>query len=141
MVASVGMSMMKIFNLKKIPKNLMCYLCDHELIGRGNFMRHKKESHPQNVQNCEQFLANKCSRSNNGCWFVHPSVSSQNNENVAKPKPKPRSSDQPADDKQNFCEPLGNVFPPDQMQVMIKMMDSLYKKVQDMERKFEELID
>ena len=128
-------------------ENFYCDLCDDEFIGRGHFMRHKKESHPHNVQNCEQFLANKCSRSDSGCWFVHPSVNIQNNENNAKPnqnakpKPKPRSSELPANDEQVFCEPLGNVFPPDQMQVMIKMMDSLYKKVQDMEMKFKELIE
>ena len=109
---------------KSMFENFKCGYCDKTLIGRNNFMSHKKTNHPADVQNCEQFMANKCTRSESECWFKHEGSKKQNQNQV-------------------FQEPLENIFPPETSPPsarMMEMMNKLYKKVQKMEEKFEEML-
>ena len=65
-------------------ENFRCNVCDETFKGRGNFMRHKKASHPQSIPICERYLANKCPMNENECWFKHGSASGP--KNVSQPK-------------------------------------------------------
>ena len=115
-----------------------CNLCDDELKGRNSFMLHKKLLHPQNVPPCEKFREKNCSRSSKDCWFDHEAVGNNRNEN---PWPKlvpnsPRKTEEPV-----FRGVPAQTMPPDQMKMMIEMMSSLCDKVENMEKRLNNLIN
>ena len=122
-----------------IFENFKCDLCAEQFKGRGNFMRHKKISHPQIIPTCEKHLISKCQRNENECWFKHTVISSPRKEDT--PQPEKVLPNMASNEKQGFCEPLGNAFPPEQVNVMIELMNKLCRKVQNMEKRFEDLIN
>ena len=115
-----------------------CNLCEYEAKGRDSFMKHKKESHPQNVPICNSFLKNGCYRSDQDCWFDHQSAKGQSrNPSPKKPKTKPSTE---STEKPVFQEAVGNSPPPDQVRKMMDMVSRLCSKMEKMEMKLEELL-
>ena len=108
-----------------------CNVCEVEVKGRTNFMTHKKKNHPENLPTCEQFSRNKCSRSDQECWYEHPSTEI-NSETHSPAK---------SAEKLVFREVLGNSFPPDQLGKMMEMVRLLCSKVENMEERFRELMN
>ena len=104
--------------------NFKCNICDEKIIERRDFMAHKKTKHGETVLACQNFLLGKCSRSEESCWFKH--VPNQDNTHSS---------------NQVFQKVPQSPFPPDQLSVMVNMLNRLCSKVEDMERKFQDLID
>ena len=89
-------------------------------------MKHRKTHHPETNQRCKEFASNRCDRSENECWYSH-----SNNAEVSSPKKQP---------KQVFQQAQPETFPPDQLSKMFWMVSNLCMKVQNIEKKFEELM-
>ena len=117
--------------------NFKCDLCDKVFRGRTYFMKHKKLLHHQYVPSCEKFNRNKCSRTDNECWFHHRTVEKTSNVESAWPKLSPESPLKTAN--QVFHEVAGTTFPPDQVKMMMDMVTRLCDKVDTMEKKMKEL--
>ena len=66
-------------NPDELFEKFKCNICEYEAKGRGTFMTHKKENHPQNVPTCDKFLKNERSRSDQDCWFDHQPAKGQSN--------------------------------------------------------------
>ena len=113
-------------------------LCSNTFKGRTNFMNHKKLLHPQYVPPCEKFRANKCSRSNKECWFEHKIVKDNSNDDNSWPKLVPSSP--VLTEKPVFREVTGNTLPPDQVSMMMEMVDKLCKKVEGLEEEIKALV-
>jgi hypothetical protein len=107
-----------------------CDSCGEEFKGRNIFMKHRKASHPEKVSSCDKFSKRQCPRPDQECWFEHKPTE-QNHD------PEPPTQEK-TNKKQDFCEALGNAFPPDQMNQM-NMFNSLIEKVERIEKKFESL--
>ena len=95
-------------------------------------MKHRKTLHPKSVPTCDKFVKGQCSRTNQECWFEH--INSNHIPNSSNPAKKQQEKEQV------FQEPLGNIFPPDQMKLMMTMVSNLVKKVENIEKKFESLM-
>ena len=92
--------------------NFKCDLCKENINGRSSFMKHRKTLHPESVPSCDKFVKGQCSRGSQECWFEHkPSKHIHNSSTSAK---------QNQDEQKVFQEALGNVFPPDQMKLMLE---------------------
>ena len=88
-------------------------------------MKHKKSEHIDTVGQCSD---SQCERSNDDCWFLHSpgvKVGSQGNSEA---------------EKSVFQEVPMNAFPPDQMSKLFWMVTNLCNKVQNIEKKFEDLM-
>ena len=105
--------------------NFKCNLCDEEILERRDFMAHKKTKHGDTVLPCQNFLLGKCSRSEESCWFKHDEIN-----------PERKNSD-----NQVFQKVPQSSLPPDQLSVMVKMLNRLCSKVENMEQKFRDLMD
>ena len=101
-------------------------------------MRHKKLLHPQAVPQCEQFKLKNCARGQKECCFEH-----NTDDELSQPNPWPKL-DKNSPMKKNtpgFCEVRQNALPPDQLNIMMKMLGNLCSKVQKMEEQFENLMN
>ena len=108
--------------------NFKCNLCDETLHERRDFMKHKKLKHSDTLLPCEGFLKGECSRTDEMCWFKHSS-------------PNPSSGLKSPSKKQDFQEVPQNTFPPDLVSKMLQMMDKLFMKVEQMEQRFQNLME
>ena len=52
-----------------------CDLCTETFAGKPKFMHHKKTKHFSTNTLCANFIAGKCDRNNEECWFHHEIVS------------------------------------------------------------------
>ena len=104
-----------------------CNLCDKNFKEKSDFMMHRKTQHTRSNQRCEKYLNNQCERSADNCWYVHSS-------DQAKEKSSTVSQEQV------FCQAPSDPFPPDQMSRMFWMVSNLCRKVEGMEKRFEELM-
>ena len=118
--------------------NFKCDLCGEDFKGRANFKRHKKLLHPQVVPQCEKFKSKNCARGEKECWFEH-----NTEDKMSQPNSWPKLDKNSAGKKDTpvFCEVSKNAFPPDQLNMMMKMLGNLCSKVQKMEEKFENLMN
>ena len=90
-------------------------------------MKHKKTHHPILVPACEKFSKGQCERAETECWFEHKQNEKKSYSSAAKPS-----------EEHVFQEALGKTFPPDPL---IEMIRNLCKKVETMEKKFENLMN
>ena len=107
--------------------NFNCNLCDFTCTAKRIFMIHKKTSHKDVIKSCAKYQNGQCSRSEADCWFNHY--------DPAKPSP---ANDIPKE--QVFQKASSDPFPPDQMSKMFWMVSSLCRKVENMEKRFEEIM-
>ena len=111
-----------------------CNFCKATFKHKSDFMQHRKTEHPENNQACKSFENGQCEKNEEECWFIH-SYSTE------KPKMQPSQLNQSSKD-QVFQKATINPFPPDQIQIskMFWMVSNLCMKVQNIEKKFEELL-
>ena len=114
-----------------------CDLCDTEFKGRSNFMNHRKLQHLQFVPSCEKFNTKQCPRSNEKCWFEHRI--SDKNVNKNNPWSKNIKNSQPQTESSVFHEAVGETFPPDQVKLMLDMVNNLCRKMDNMEKQIKDL--
>ena len=98
--------------------NFKCNLCEEKIVERKDFMIHKKKKHGDTILNCEKYLKGKCVRSNEMCWFNHPSDDVQPEKSVFQSVPE---------------NP-----PPDKMEQVLQMINNLCAKVEKIEMKFQQ---
>ena len=111
--------------------NFKCNLCDEIIDERRDYMKHKKEKHSDTILPCEKFLKGECLRTNETCWFKHPTL--EINDKVDDLKA--------TSNEQVFQKAPENAFPPDQVSKLFQMMNILCTKVEQMEKKFQDLIE
>ena len=115
-----------------------CEICANEFKGRDNFMNHKKLIHPEFVQTCDRFSANKCPRPDS-CWFEHKVIQKKSNEDNIWPKLASRSP--PKSGTSVFREATTQMVPPDQISTILLMVNKLCNKVENMEKRFSDLMN
>ena len=106
-----------------------CNLCEFVCKEKRVFMMHKKTSHKEVNKKCEKFESGECGRSDEECWFNHSSKIKSN------PNPQPEVMKD-----QVFQKASSDPFPPDQMSKMFWMVSNLCRKVESIEKRFEELM-
>ena len=104
-----------------------CYNCHIEFETKDDFKKHKKREHWTNVETCTKFLASKCDRSEDNCWYLHENA-----------KPYKYSSHQSPEKSLGFRKAPTNQ-PPDQVQIILETIKSLDLRVQNIEKKEVEL--
>ena len=107
--------------------NFNCNMCDFTCKEKTIFMMHKKSSHKEVNKLCDKFQNGQCSRSEADCWFNHLARTSPSTQNEAKKE-------------QVFQKASSDPFPPDHMSRMFWMVSNLCRKVENMEKRFEELM-
>ena len=112
---------------QKDPEVFNCNMCDESFREKSIFMKHRKAKHTGSNQICDKFRNGQCDKSSDDCWYLHS----------AQPTTKARS--QPDIQQQDFPQ-AANPFPPDQMSKMFWMMNNLVRKVEGMEKRFEDLM-
>ena len=85
--------------------------------------KHKKSTHTSLVQVCEKFSKNECPRSEEKCWYKHE-LGSTNPGLI---------TSQDKNDKQVFQERPQTPPPPDQLEMIMKVMKDLSMKVDKIE--------
>ena len=55
---------------------IKCYICDKTFETKDMMKKHKKSLHVKDVQICEKFNQNKCTRNSDRCWYRHEVPSS-----------------------------------------------------------------
>ena len=99
-----------------------CNFCDFESESKDRFMKHKKDSHRENVSKCNNFISGNCKRTDSNCWYIHNHVQKHEGE----------SSKQEQDEiqQQVFRGVQEGLFPPDQvMQMMMETFNKMYMKM------------
>ena len=120
-------------------ENFKCELCERVFKGRYNFMRHRKLYHQIFLPQCESFNVGKCPRGEKECWFEHKlSESSRMNDKVwpRLSKSSPTNTAAPV-----FPDASRETFPPDQLNIMMKMIGNLSTKMQKMEEAVKDLLN
>ena len=107
-----------------------CKICGENFEDQGEFMKHMKTKHTGSNQACEKFLKGQCERDEEDCWFFHPA------DQVKQKQSAPNKTSQ----DQVFHQAHSDPFPPDQMSRMFWMVTNLCRKVEGMEKRFEELM-
>ena len=110
-----------------LSNNFNCELCEENIKGINNFMKHKKNMHLGTVPDCNLFRSKKCQKNENYCWYVHRDV--KTNSNTSK-----------ASNQQDFQEVLGDTPPPDQMKSVLMMVTKLFSKMEEMETKIQNIM-
>ena len=87
-----------------------CNVCDKEFKSKSNFMKHKKETHANIVNQCEEYKAGSCKRGDDQCWFLHHSS-----------------------EKQVFHQVQSQLVPPDQSKAMMELVTNLQLKLEQMQ--------
>ena len=105
--------------------NFKCNLCEEKIVERRDFMTHKKTKHGDTVLACQNFKRGECSRSEESCWFKHVE-DDQKSEKMT---------------NQDFHKAQPSPYPPDQLVMMLNMMNKLCSKVENMERKFQDIME
>ena len=95
-----------------------CNLCKHNFKKKDDFMKHRKQDHPQIISKFRDFNYGECRFSAEECWYNH-------NE----------SSTNKQDNNSFFWKYQENHQPPDLMKRIIDMMEQLVKKVEVLERR------
>ena len=106
-----------------------CNMCEKVVNENNVFMQHRKTQHTGSNKKCEDFGKGRCTRSEDDCWYIHNDSS----------KEFPRTQNTESQ-RQDFRHAPANSFPPDQMSRMLWMMNNLCRKVEGMEKRFEELM-
>ena len=117
-------------SFKVEEQSFKCYICHVEFVTKGYFKKHKKLEHPINVKVCEKFLANKCERSEEKCWYTH-----EYSESSSLPKPGSASA------KSSGFHKAPKNPPPDQLQTVMEAVNNLCLKVLSMEKRFTDLMN
>merc|ERR1712208_86622 len=99
-----------------------CNFCDFESEDKDRFMKHKKNSHRENVSNWNNFISGNCKRTESNCWYIHNHVQEHEGES--------RKQEQQAESqRQVFQGVQEGLFPPDQvMQMMLETFNKMYMK-------------
>ena len=119
----------KDIDIEKKDQEFKCNICKKVFREKQYLMQHRKTEHIETVQRCKMFDDGQCQRSNDECWFVH-----LHDENVKSFQQKEVPK------KQVFQEASENALPPDQMSKLFWMVTNLCNKVQNIEKKFEDLM-
>ena len=59
-------------------KTFKCKYCENEFKNRYDFMKHRKEEHPQFVPNCRKETNGTCQFGAHNCWFKHIEIENSN---------------------------------------------------------------
>ena len=103
-----------------------CYICGEDFTTKDQLKKHKKREHPESTQNCEKFVANKCPRNDDQCWYKHNEEQEISKEHKS-----------PLNTNQDFYEASQNMHPPDQIQELMEMMNNLRQKMEMMQKKLD----
>ena len=119
-----------------------CDLCESAFVGRNNYMIHKKIMHPQYVPSCEKFKSKTCPNSNIDCWFEHIQGGDRTENSFEdNPWPKLVSRSPPRSKNPVFREVTSPTLPPDQVMKMMDMVSQLCLKMENMEKKINDLVN
>ena len=106
-----------------------CNMCEEIFKQNSDFMKHKRSKHTGSNRNCDKFNKGQCERSADDCWYPHNHQSKDTSQTQNKvPK------------EQVFHQAPAETLPPDQLSKMFWMMNNLCRKVEGMEKRFEELM-
>ena len=120
-----------IYNHNQVDNSMfLCYECGYEFKTFSDLMFHRKKNH--NMNNCSNFLENKCRFTNNSCWYEHP----HNDNPRIPPKVNPTHNpdivnEQTASKPSVFQDPPANLAPPSPQPTqaawlkMVSMMNNL----------------
>ena len=118
---------------EKEEQKHVCYICQFQYETKDTLKKHKKKEHTSTVQKCQKYLENKCERSEESCWFIHESQFTQlNNTNISR-------TEQNVLKTQVFCEDQKSPFPPESVQKMMILIESLTQKIQNMDREIKDM--
>ena len=106
-----------------------CNICQIDFQDKRNFMKHMKSTHRDVTKKCRMYDDGQCTRNTEECWFIHSPPEKNNSKQQSDPH-----------HKQDFQEPSASPFPPDQMSKLFWMVTNLCSKVQNIEKKFEDLM-
>ena len=106
-----------------------CNLCGEVIYERGDFMKHKKIKHSETILPCQNFLRGMCSKTEDSCWFKHSQLGQKS------------SGLNSSTENQDYQKAPQNAFPPDQVSKLFQMMNTICMKVEQMEMKFQTLIE
>jgi hypothetical protein len=95
--------------------------------------------HLQFVPSCEKFNIKQCPRSNEKCWFEHRT--SDKNTDKNNPWSRNVKNSPPQTESSVFHEVVGGTFPPDQVKLMMDMVSNLCSKMENMEKRFKDLME
>ena len=112
--------------------NFKCDLCEEKFLDRKEFLMHKKKKHSASILPCEKFLRGECSRADDMCWFQH---GARSNDKAHVGGFKSPSTNQV------FQNAPQTFVPPDQAAKILQVMNTLCIKVENMERKFQDLLE
>ena len=107
------------------PWNFKCNVCAKDFKERAQFMKHKKNDHPDANLECQNFKMGKCKRTEDACWFTH------NFKNIT----------ESLSSEQVFQKASPNLFPPEQVLRMFQLVENLCQKMENMEKRMEEMMD
>ena len=93
-----------------------CKDCDEVFVAKSDLMKHRKEQHMEHISKCRDFKSGKCSWNSSSCWFIHE------DENM-----------EIDNEEQVFREDL-NKQPPDQMNLMMKMINKLMTQMEMLQK-------
>ena len=116
-------------DVEDLSDQFKCNVCDFETKGRVNFMKHKKINHLETISKCDKFQRGQCLMSDQDCWFEH-SHSNDKSPDKSKLNQHSRTSKD-----QVFQEDPKNAFPPDQSEKIMNMINQLFIKMEQMEKK------
>ena len=68
-------------NTNPTDESIKCYFCGITFVNRGTMMIHRKKEHKMAVRNCNLFLNDKCSFTEDSCWFNHGDKETNENKN------------------------------------------------------------
>ena len=112
--------------------NFKCDLCEETFINCKDFLFHKKKKHSSTILQCEKFLKGECSRADDMCWFKHSRTSNDKTHVVGFESPSKN---------QVFQKAPQTSVPPDQAEKILQVMKTLCMKVENMEKKFQDLLE
>ena len=95
-----------------------CNICDEMFGTKSDLMRHKKHEHRQNIAKCRDFMQGKCAWNSSSCWFLHDD----------------QEMEMEIDDEQDFHK-AQEKNPPDQISMMMKMIQKLSLQIEILEKK------
>merc|ERR1712129_149936 len=103
--------------------NISCRNCDKSFQTKPELMKHRKTKHSHLIRACTLYLANRCHRSVDECWYKH---AQQEQAHHSAPAPTPAPTPTPAPyNVINFPALLNHQQPPDHMSTLVEMVTKM----------------